>query len=137
MSQPQNQSSRKLVIQVNRPAYGHNNSFQALSFAKAAIEQGHQILSVFFYKDGVLSTNQLNSPASDEFDLTQAWQDFGSSNQVPLINCVSAALRRGVLSETEANENQQVHWNLSSPFIMGGLGELVTNIEQADRVICF
>ncbi len=131
------QLTNKLVIQVNRPAYGSSNSFQALSFAKAAIEQGHQILSVFFYKDGVLSTNHLNSPASDEFNLTLAWQEFGIANQVPLVNCVSAALRRGIISETEANENQQSHWNLEPPFIMGGLGELVTNIEKADRVICF
>ncbi|MCE9678480.1 sulfurtransferase complex subunit TusD [Shewanella sp. AS1] len=127
----------KFLIQVNRPAYGQSTSFQALSFAKAALAAGHEIISVFFYQDGVLSTNDLTSPASDEFDLMAAWRDFAETNQVPLINCVSAALRRGVLSSVEAKENLQSHWNLNPPFIMGGLGELVTGIEKADRVINF
>ena len=127
----------KILIQVNRPAYGNANSHQALDFAKAAVEQGHEIIRVFFYQDGVLSTSSLNSPASDEFNLTKAWADFGVNHNVPLINCVSAALRRGVLSEVEARENQLQHWNLAAPFVMGGLGELVTGIEQADRVISF
>jgi tRNA 2-thiouridine synthesizing protein D len=127
----------KILIQVNRPAYGPGNSYQALSFAKAAIDEGHEIIRVFFYQDGVLSTNALNSPASDEFDLTKAWADLGAEHNIPLVNCVSAALRRGILSEVEAKETQKEHWNLISPFVMGGLGELVTGIEQADRVICF
>ncbi|MCG9696650.1 sulfurtransferase complex subunit TusD [Shewanella sp. Isolate11] len=137
MSKPITEPNKKFVIQVNRPAYGYSNSYQALTFAKAVLAQGHQILCIFFYQDGVLTTNNLNSPASDEYDLTQAWADFGIQNQVPLVNCVSAALRRGVISEVEAHENQQNHWNLGAPFSMGGLGELVTTTEQADRVVCF
>lgn len=127
----------KILIQVNQPAYGQNTSFKALCFAKAAIAEGHEILRVFFYQDGVLSTNSLNSPASDEFDLTKAWIALGQQHNVALINCVSAALRRGVLSQTEASEQQLAHWNCDNPFVMGGLGELVTGIEQADRVVCF
>ncbi|ABZ76641.1 DsrE family protein [Shewanella halifaxensis HAW-EB4] len=127
----------KFIIQVNSPAYGSSSSYSAYRFAKAAIDNGHMIEKVFFYQDGVLNTNSLNSPASDEFDLKQAWVDLHDNHGVALINCVSAALRRGVLSESEAKENQQLHWNMQAPFIMGGLGELVTGIETADRLICF
>ena len=127
----------KLVIQVNQPGYGQGSSYQALMFANAALEAGHEILKVFFYQDGVLSTNHLQNPASDEFNLYQAWQELALAHNVSLVNCVSAALRRGVLSASEAAENQLQHWNLEPPFQMGGLGELVAGIEQADRVICF
>ncbi|MCG9736695.1 sulfurtransferase complex subunit TusD [Shewanella insulae] len=127
----------KLIIQVNQPGYGQGSSYQAIQFTQAAIDAGHEVLKVFFYQDGVLSTNHLQSPASDEFALYQAWRELGQTHQVPLVNCVSAALRRGVLSAAESAENQLQHWNLEPPFQMGGLGELVTGVEQADRVICF
>ncbi|CAM3968796.1 MULTISPECIES: sulfurtransferase complex subunit TusD [Shewanella] len=127
----------KLIIQVNQAGYGQGSSYQALQFTQAAIDAGHEVLKVFFYQDGVLSTNHLQSPASDEFALYQAWRELGQTHKVPLVNCVSAALRRGVLSAAESAENQLQHWNLEPPFQMGGLGELVTGIEQADRVICF
>ncbi|OEG72276.1 tRNA 2-thiouridine(34) synthase TusD [Shewanella colwelliana] len=127
----------KILIQVNQPAYGKSSSYHALCYAKAAVTEGHQIVRVFFYQDGVLSTNSLNSPASDEYHLTQAWQAFAQTHHIPLINCVSAALRRGVLSPVEAKENRVAQWNLLPPFEMGGLGELVTGIEHADRVISF
>lgn len=127
----------KFIIQVNSAAYGSASSYRAYRFAKAAIENGHTIVKVFFYQDGVLNTNQLNSPASDEFDLTQAWIELHKLHGLLLVNCVSAALRRGVLSESEAKENQHDHWNMQAPFTMGGLGELVTGIETADRLVSF
>ncbi|GIU46808.1 sulfurtransferase TusD [Shewanella sairae] len=127
----------KFIIQVNSAAYGSAASYSAYRFAKSALESGHCIEKIFFYQDGVLNTNQLNSPASDEFNLQQAWVDLHNEYGVALINCVSAALRRGVLSEVEAIENQLSHWNMQAPFIMGGLGELVTGIETADRLVSF
>ncbi|MGS0680614.1 sulfurtransferase complex subunit TusD [Shewanella sp. 125m-7] len=127
----------KFIIQVNSPAYSSASSYSAYRFAKAALEDGHSIEKIFFYQDGVLNTNHLNSPASDEFDLQQAWVDLHQQYGVNLINCVSAALRRGVLSESDAKENHQSHWNMQAPFTMGGLGELVTGIETADRLVCF
>ncbi|MCG9731030.1 sulfurtransferase complex subunit TusD [Shewanella sp. Isolate13] len=127
----------KFIIQVNSAAYGSASSYSAYRFAKAAIENGHAIEKVFFYQDGVLNTNHLNSPASDEFDLKQAWIELHQLHGVALVNCVSAALRRGVLSESEAKENQHSHWNMQLPFTMGGLGELVTGIETADRLVSF
>ncbi|MDB2387354.1 sulfurtransferase complex subunit TusD [Shewanella sp.] len=127
----------KFIIQVNAPAYGSVSSYHAYRFAEAALRSGHLIDKVFFYQDGVLNTNGFNSPASDEFDLQHAWLSLSEQFDVPLVNCVSAALRRGVLSETDAKEHALTHWNMSAPFIMGGLGELVVGIESADRLISF
>lgn len=127
----------KFIIQINSPAYGSASSYNAYRFTKAAVLNGHLIDKVFFYQDGVLNTNSLNSPASDEFDLQTAWLSLSEQYKFPLVNCVSAALRRGVLSISDAKENNIEHWNMEPPFIMGGLGELVTGIESADRLVSF
>jgi tRNA 2-thiouridine synthesizing protein D len=125
------------IIQVNGAAYTSSASYTAYRFTKAALENGHKVSRVFFYQDGVLNTSSFNSPATDEFDLTKAWIELNDQYQVKLINCVSASLRRGVISKVEAYEYQAKHWNMQDPFEMGGLGELVTGIEKADRLISF
>lgn len=127
----------KFIVQVNGPAYGSTASIRALKFCQAATSAGHQVIKVFFYQDGVQNSNSLHCPASDEINLHQLWVEFSHSQQVPLINCVSAALRRGVLSEQDAEENNKTQWNSDSTFTMGGLGELVSGIEHADRLVCF
>ncbi|MGL6124338.1 MAG: sulfurtransferase complex subunit TusD [Shewanella sp.] len=127
----------KFIIQVNGPAYGSSASINALRFTQAALFTGHQVICVFFYQDGVYNSSDLSLPASDENDVIRDWQQLAQSHQVPLVNCVSAALRRGIVSEQDAKENGLTHWNVSTSFIMGGLGELVTGIESADRLISF
>lgn len=127
----------KFIIQVNGAAYSSSASYNAYQFSRAALESGHEIIRVFFYQDGVFNTSGLNSPASDEFDLTRSWIELSEQYRLELVSCVSAALRRGIISETEARENQVSHWNMQAPFTMAGLGELVTGLESADRLVSF
>ncbi|GIU52814.1 MULTISPECIES: sulfurtransferase complex subunit TusD [Shewanella] len=127
----------KFIIQVNGTVYGSTASFRALRFTESVLSLGHQVTSVFFYQDGVTNSSKLISPASDEHDLHLAWSRLATEHNLNLVNCVSAALRRGVLSDQDAKENRKETSNASKQFVMGGLGELVTNIEQSDRLICF
>lgn len=127
----------KFLIQVNAAPYGNSSSYNAYQFVKALTLTEHEIIKVFFYQDGVQTGNTLLSPASDEFDLLTAWRELSQRHNISLINCVSASLRRGVLSKVEAKEEQYSHWNMDSVFTMGGLGELISGIEQADRTITF
>ena len=127
----------KFIIQVNGPAYGTSSSINALRFTQAAIAAGHQVICVFFYQDGVYNSTDLNLPAADENNVISDWKQLAQAHQVPLVNCVSAALRRGIISEQDAHENGLSHWNVGKSFIMGGLGELITGIESADRLISF
>ena len=113
------------------------SSRRALLFAQAALAGGHEIVRLFFYQDGVYNSTDFNLPASDEYDVVKGWKQLAAEHQVSLVNCVSAALRRGIVSQQEAQENGLSHWNVERSFIMGGLGELVTGIESADRLICF
>ncbi|MCL1124445.1 sulfurtransferase complex subunit TusD [Shewanella surugensis] len=127
----------KFIIQVNTSAYSTSSSYRAYRCTQAVLAAGHEVIHVFFYQDGVLNSNQLNSPANDEFDLNAAWQALAQEYAIPLVNCASAALRRGVQSETEAKENGYDNWNMQPPFTMAGLGELVTGLDAADRLLSF
>ncbi|PSV25723.1 sulfurtransferase complex subunit TusD [Photobacterium sp. GB-27] len=125
------------AIVVNGPAYGNQTSRSAYQFASALIEEGHVLQRVFFYQDGVLNGSALTAPASDEFDLVAAWQAFAKTHNVELQTCVAAALRRGIVSEQEAEQNQLSAVNLADGFEQVGLGGLAEVLLTADRVIQF
>ena len=58
----------RFAIVVTGPAYGTQQASSAFQFAQALIAEGHELSSVFFYREGVYNANQLTSPASDEFE---------------------------------------------------------------------
>ncbi|MCD9485835.1 sulfurtransferase complex subunit TusD [Photobacterium iliopiscarium] len=125
------------AIVVNGPAYGTQAARSAYQFSCAVIELGHTLTRVFFYQDGVLNSNALTVPASDEFDLVAAWQQLAQTHQVELHTCVAAALRRGIIGEQEAQQHQLPSNNLASDFEAAGLGSLAEVLLSADRVIQF
>ena len=92
----------RFAIVVTGPAYGMQQASSAFQFAQALIAEGHELSCVFFYREGVYNANQLTSPASDEFDLVRGWQQLNAQHGVALNICVAAALRRGIVDETEA-----------------------------------
>lgn len=112
------------------------NGLKAMKFARTALSAGHQVHSVFFLGDGVFHGNALLQTPSDETDLLTAWQQFTAEQQIPLVNCATAAARRGVLSAIEAQEIGHSA-NLADGFTAGGLVELVKGIKQSDRVVRF
>ena len=122
---------------VNGPVYGSQSARSAYLFAKAALQRGHSIAKIFFYQDGVTNGSGLTVPASDEFDLTKAWQELSQQHDIELETCVAAALRRGVVSEDEAKQHQLPSSNLASGFSQAGLGGLAEALLTTDRVIQF
>ena len=66
----------RFAIMVTGPAYGTQQASSALQFAHALLKEGHELCSVFFYREGVYNANFLTSPASDEYDLVRAWQQL-------------------------------------------------------------
>lgn len=125
------------TLVVNGPVYGSQSARSAYQFAKAVIEKGHTLVSVFFYQDGVTNGSGLTVPANDEFDLTKAWQALAAQHNVRLETCVAAALRRGVVSESEANQHGLVQHNLAEGFHQAGLGSLAEAMLTQDRVVQF
>ena len=114
----------RFAIMVTGPAYGTQQASSALQFAHALLKEGHELCSVFFYREGVYNANFLTSPASDEYDLVRAWQQLNQQHGVTLNICVAAALRRGVVDETEAKRLGLAGANLQSGFNLRGLGSL-------------
>lgn len=126
----------RYTLLVTGPAYGTQQASSALLFARALLAAGHQLESIFFYREGVLNGNQLTAPAGDEFDLVRAWQALQQQG-VTLNICVAAALRRGVTDEQEAASLQLPTANLQPGFTLAGLGALAEAVLTCDRVVQF
>ncbi len=125
------------TLVVNGSVYGSQSARSAYQFAQAVIEQGHTLVSVFFYQDGVTNGTALSVPANDEFDLTKAWQGLAKEHDVRLETCVAAALRRGIISEDEATQHGLTQNNLAEGFVQTGLGSLAEAMLTQDRVVQF
>ncbi|MFK3663053.1 MULTISPECIES: sulfurtransferase complex subunit TusD [Enterobacterales] len=127
----------RFALMVTGPAYGTQQASSALQFAQAVLAEGHELSSIFFYREGVYNANQLSAPASDEFDLVRAWQTLHEQQGVALHICVAAALRRGVTDETEAKQLGLAGANLQPGFNLSGLGALAEASLTCDRMVQF
>ncbi|MGL4726351.1 MAG: sulfurtransferase complex subunit TusD [Scandinavium sp.] len=127
----------RFALMVTGPAYGTQQASSALQFAQAVLAEGHELSSIFFYREGVYNANQLSAPASDEFDLVRAWQALHEQHGVALHICVAAALRRGVTDETEAKQLGLAGANLQPGFHLSGLGALAEASLTCDRMVQF
>lgn len=127
----------RFALMVTGPAYGTQQASSALQFAQAVLAEGHELSSIFFYREGVYNANQLSAPASDEFDLVRAWQALHEQQGVALHICVAAALRRGVTDDTEARQLGLAGANLQPGFNLSGLGALAEASLTCDRMVQF
>jgi tRNA 2-thiouridine synthesizing protein D len=109
----------------------------ALRFARAAVAKGHRIHRVFFYHAAVALANSMVVQPQGEADVADEWAEFGREHRVELAVCIAAALRRGVLSDEDAEHYDRVGANLKSPFRIVGLGQWVDAIVESDRVVTF
>ncbi len=116
----------KLTILINEGPFTHQASDSAYRFASAALAKGHSILRVFFYNDGVYNANKLSEPQSDDRNLVRLWSELGTGNDIDLVVCVAAALRRGIKDEI-----------LKAGFRISGLGQLIEAGINSDRLVVF
>lgn len=127
----------RFAMMVTGPAYGTQQASSALQFARAVLDEGHALGSVFFYREGVLNANQLTTPAGDEVDIVRAWQKLHEQHGVELHICVAAALRRGVVDEKQAKQNELAASNLQQGFVLSGLGALAEASLTCERMVQF
>lgn len=117
--------------------YSSASPHSALRFAHAIIARGHHVAGVFFYHDGVHNASSLMAPPQDELNLYQAWAELNQQHGVPLDVCIAAALRRGLMSESEAQRHGKQGINVAAPFELTGLGQLLELQQRSDRFITF
>ena len=130
----------KFAIQVNEGPYQHQASDTAFQFAKAAIENGHEIMRVFFYHDGVNNASRFTLPPQDDRHVVNNWASLNikdADGEPELVVCIAAALRRGMLDESEAAKNSIEGNNLHPAFRISGLGQLIEAGIQSDRLVVF
>ncbi len=126
-----------IAILITAPPYDSGASHRALCFARACVAAGHSIAGVFFYQAGVQHGNALITHFSDEPNIARDWQAFGKDHKVPLLLCISAANRRGILGDIDAKEWGLAISNLRKGYQAIGLGEFVSLSETADRTVQF
>ncbi len=115
----------KFTIIVNNAPYLSQSSDTACKFAQALLEQGHELVQVFFYFDGVLNALDNSEPPQDDRDVIENWSKLAEENELDLIICSSAALRRGVSDK------------LAVGFKSDSLGRFSKAVTLSDRVISF
>lgn len=93
----------RFLIFITRSPYDSLNGQTALSFCEAAAAMGHQIEQIFFYQEGVQHANADIQPGSGEGAMLQRWTVFSKQTKTPLNVCVTASVKRGVLSDDDAN----------------------------------
>ncbi len=123
-----------LIIQAP-PNHSANRS--AFLFAKALLNRGHTLNKLFFYGEGAFNASSTFTPAQDEVNWHQQWQQLAEAHQLSLQVCIAAGLRRGLLNEEEANRHEKTQITLEAPFELVGLGQLVDGIQNSDKVISF
>lgn len=127
----------KFSLLVLSAPHSRQASMSALKLAKAAIASGHNIYRVFFYQDGVHNGSSLQSPPQDETNYHEEWKTLAQTHDIDLVVCIAAALKRGVLDQSEADRYERHANNLAKPFELSGLGQLLEAQLQSDRVITF
>jgi tRNA 2-thiouridine synthesizing protein D len=127
----------KFSIVVQGAPYSSQAPLSALHFARAVLDNHHEIIRVFFYQDGVYTGNKNIAPPQDEPDVRKMWSEFAGENHIELIVCIASALRRGILDETEAERYEKPGANLDEGFTISGLGQLIDAGLKTDRLVTF
>jgi tRNA 2-thiouridine synthesizing protein D len=122
---------------ITKPSFDQQDAYSAYRFVMSAIKLKHVINGIFFYQGGVHNSNSFQSGHSDELDLHQAWVGLSTTYNIPLLVCVTAANRRGIVNQQDAEDLDLAHFNLVPPFTEVGLGDLVGLLNVSDRVIQF
>ena len=127
----------KFGIMVNEGPYTHQASDTAYHFTAAALNNGHEIVRVFFYQDGVNNGTRLAVPPQDDRNITTRWSELAAQHDLDMVLCVAAAQRRGLLDKDEAKRAGKDTDNMAPGFNISGLGQLIDAGIQADRVMIF
>ncbi len=117
--------------------YSNQSSMTAFEFAKTLLAEGHSIHRIFFYSDGIHNATSLSAPPRDEINLPFEWTQLSEKENIDLVVCIAAALRRGVLNSEEARRYEKPSANLLDKFEISGLGQLLEAAVVSDRLITF
>ena len=127
----------RYTLLVNAAPQTGGAAHSALRFVEAALAGGHSIERLFFYGDGVYNASRLTVMPQDEANLPALWDALIRKHKLESVACVSSAIRRGVLDATESSRHELNVVSCYDSSEIGGLGQLIDAISNADRLISF
>jgi len=102
-------------ILITSSPFEGDTALRALAFIQGVIDNGDVVNNVFFYSEGVHHCNSLMLKTGDELFAYDGWKALAADHNVNLMVCITAAVKRGIVSEMEAKENGMAHANLTAP----------------------
>lgn len=124
------------ILITSSPFHG-DSAMRALAFVNGVIANGDKVNNIFFYSDGVYHANSLMLDTGDAFSAYKAWSTLSTEHDVTLLVCITAAVKRGIVSQQEADDNGIGFANLQSPFEQAGLGEFFTSLHSCNNLVQF
>ena len=125
------------LLMVHSAHYANQSSRSALKYAEAVISRGHIPKAVFFYQDAVYHANGLNLVPADELDTSAGFKALNANHNTPLLLCVTAAEKRGVIDQQQAQTESLPHFNLDESFTVAGLAEMASIAAETDYLVQF
>lgn len=127
----------KFTIVVHSAPYSTQAAASAFRFTKALLEQGHEVYRIFFFGDGVHNASKLTVVAQDDVNWQQQWDSLIELQNLDSVVCVSSAIKRGVIDETESERYELGAVSLANSSQISGLGQLIDATIKSDRVVNF
>ena len=124
------------LLVLSSPCSGHTSRSAAL-FARAAIGRGHSVERVFFMDDGVFAGASSRVVPQDDPDPMELWVSLAQEHNTDLVPCISSAISRGLLDNTEAERYDKASSTVHPAFAISGLGQLIDAAANSDRLITF
>ncbi len=119
----------RYALQINQDPVLTITGEQAFRFANELLVEGHELIRVFFYHQAVAYAFS-HDPRQTAF--RPDWSALARDYRVDLVACVSAALRRGWLNESNLTPDY-----LLPGFRVAGLGQWAEAVALADQVKVF
>jgi len=124
-----------LLITAN--AATHPAAHSAYHFAQALLTQQHTISQIFFMHDGVYGCARYLTPPQDEINTANDLIHFAQINNIKLVACHNACLRRGLIDIEDAKAHGHDTSTVHPDVKVAGMGELIAAMSNADRIIEF
>lgn len=113
---------------ITSASFAGQSFSSALAFARAALEAGHHIEQIFLYEEAVLAAAADIDLPADEPNLSALLADFCRQQNIPLLFCVTAAEKRGVVSDAHPAGNG---------YTAAGLAEFAMRLNSSARLVQF
>ncbi len=127
----------KFSIVIYAAPYSSESAASALRFAQSALAQGHELYRLFFFGDGVHNASKLSVVAQDESNLQQQWHELIQEHNLDSVICVSSAIKRGIVDQSEADRYDLGVASAYSTSEIAGLGQLIDAAMHSDRLVNF